>query len=43
MSQSRINTLTILPIESDISSTLPLEVVVDRFAGQHWNRRMCLL
>ena len=34
MSQLRLNNLAILSIERDIASTLPLEVVVDRFAGR---------
>ena len=43
MSQPRLNNLAILSIERDIASTLPLEEVVDRFAGQHNNRKICLL
>ena len=43
MSQLRLNNVAILSIERDIASTLPLEVVVGRFAGQHNNRKICLL
>ncbi|KAI6648722.1 Zinc finger MYM-type protein 1-like [Oopsacas minuta] len=43
LSQLSLNNLAILSIESDISSSLRLKVVVDRFAFQHKNGRICLL
>ena len=40
MSEKRLSDLAILSIERDISDTLELEIVVDKFA--HRNRRITL-
>lgn len=43
MGQERLNNLSILSIEKDISAHISLEQVVDKFAIKHSNRKICLL
>ena len=43
MSQTRLNSLSILSIEKDISTQISLEHVVNKFAIKHNNRKICLL